>query len=226
MKDLTLAIMTTGRAQLGQTSEQVNVWGSRLATWLIVGNAAAMALAIQVLREVGSGPHAQIAFQSGRLFGIGLGLAFIGATVSYFGLIWALSLQSRAAALIEQFAHKASLEDWHRQRGEPLTHEQMEAQTTEMKVHADDLDATRKRMQSGPFRLSVAAMLLLAASAILFVAGVSIPLAKLEPVRNQMTIQDAVAIARLARETAAAERSPEPLPIASTQSKPRSSPGE
>lgn len=200
MKDLTIAIMTTGRAQLAQTGEQVGAWGSRLATWLLVGNAAALALAIQVLREAGAGPHAQIAFQSGRLFGVGLGLAFIGATVSYFGLIWALSLQSRAAGLIEQFAHKASLEDWNRQRGEPLTEDQMKAQTKEMTGHAEQLDALRVRMRRGPLRIAIVAMLFLAASASLFVAGVTIPLAKLRPPASGLEIQDVLAAGKLVQQ--------------------------
>lgn len=206
MKDFTIAIMSLARSQLNQTAEQVSAWGSRLATWLLVGNAGALVLAIQALRESETRFVAEIAFQSGRLFASGLAFAFAGAVLSYFALVWALWLQGRSSGIVDLYAFKASLEDWRRARGEPLSEEEIDAQTSEMAGHTKDLEGLRRTIQRGPLRASAFAVCLLGVSAGAFVWGVSVPLSKMRPRDPPITVGDMVEIGKLAGSLAPPEK--------------------
>lgn len=203
MKDFTIAALSHTAGQMDRTREHVGAWIARLATWLLLGNAGALVLALQVLRETGSGPQAELAFTSGRLFGIGLVLAFLGATLGYISLLWTRALQSTSVEVAYTFAHLAATEEWNRQRGTPTPDETLGIQAKEMAGHAAKLTALGDRMRKGPNRVGLVSLVIFATSAVIFVSGMTIPLMKLQPVANGSTPQEVVDLGMAAQEGAA-----------------------
>jgi hypothetical protein len=222
MKEFTTAMFAMMVEQSARTGEQVSAWGARLATWLLVGNAGALALAIQALREPASGRFAELAFHSGRTFAGGLVLAFVGAVLAYWSVIWTRSLQSKAIDIVHAFAHTAAVEDWNRQRGKPLSDSVLEAQGKEMQAQADKITELQRRMRTGPNRVAVVSLVVLAASSVAFAFGMIGPLVHLRPQREPLPITEMIEAGKLvsaltARPKAAPSQAPAVPPPAQAE---------
>lgn len=212
MKDFTITALSQTVGQVSQTRETVGAWAGRLATWLVVGNAGALVLALQVLREAPGSPVAELAFESGRFFGVGLVLAFVGASLGYSSLIWTSRLQTSAVDIAYTYAHAAAAEDWHRQRGTPLPSSVLDAQAAEMQTQAATLKGLETRMRTGPNRLAIVSLATYGVSAFLFMAGMTKPLIYLQPGGAGLTVSELVDVARLAQKSAASGARPQTSP--------------
>jgi hypothetical protein len=200
MRDFTTAMLAMMVDQSARTGEQVSAWGARLATWLLVGNAGALVLAIQALREPASERYAELAFHSGRMFAGGLVLAFVGAVLAYWSVIGTRALQSKSIDIVHAFAHTAAVEDWNRQRGRPFSDSVLEAQGKEMHAQADKITELQRKMRTGPNRVAVVSLAVLAASSVAFAFGMIAPLVQLRPQPEPLPITEMIEAGKLARD--------------------------
>jgi hypothetical protein len=168
------------RERVAAAADQTQAWGTRLATWLVLGNTAAVVTALSAARY---GLGADVGGLA-RPFIWGLTLAFAGAVLSYFaGLVSIKPLSSSADALSTVLANTAALEaldeefpDRQSSPDDPLERGITDA--------ADTIADLPKRLRP-VFLLSGAALLLYAASAGLFLWGAhhaSVELAQIPPV--------------------------------------------
>lgn len=90
------------RDVMRQSSEQVFNFGTKIATWLTLGNAAALTIVFNSIVKDGL-DSAALFYRSIVAFTVGLFAAFLGSVVSYFGSVVGLNLVAKSATAMNEF---------------------------------------------------------------------------------------------------------------------------